>query len=158
MAAVADQVFRGIGGVVLSAPRLRKLREGFEVYRTHGARIVLAERVRDNLIMDSGVAVIASESLAVRFNVRAQQNDFPGDTEEQLYSHACELSGPAAARGYVEVERMVVPVHDPGDRSRILDTWYEVAFEKPVDSEHALFEELRYALQLEKTASPAGRR
>ena len=134
------------------------IREGFEVYRTQGSRIVLAERVRDNLIMDSGVAAVAGEPLAVRFNVRAQQSDFPGDSEEQLYNHAREQSRPAVGRGYAEVEQLVVPVHDPGDRSRTLDTWYEVAFEKPVDSERALFEELRYALQLDKTASPAGRR
>jgi len=31
--------------------------EGFEIYRTTGDRILLADRVRDNLIMDSGVSV-----------------------------------------------------------------------------------------------------
>ena len=29
---------------------------GFEVYRTLGDQVVLADRVRENLIMDSGVA------------------------------------------------------------------------------------------------------
>jgi hypothetical protein len=141
-----------------NALKISLIREGFEVYRTQGSRIVLAERVRDNLIMDSGVAAVASEPLAARFNVRAQESDFPGDSEEQLYGHAREQGRLALARGYVEVEQILVPVHDPGDRSRTLDTWYEVAFEKPVESERALFEELRYALQLDKTASPAGRR
>lgn len=33
------------------------VREGFEIYRTAGRFVLLADRVRDNLIMDSGVAL-----------------------------------------------------------------------------------------------------
>lgn len=33
------------------------VREGFEIYRTAGHFVLLADRVRDNLIMDSGVAL-----------------------------------------------------------------------------------------------------
>ena len=53
-----------------------------------------------------------------------------------------------------EVEQVVVPVLDPSDKSRTLETWYEVAFEKTVKDEVGLFEELRYALSVEKTAAP----
>ena len=45
-----------------------------------------------------------------------------------------------------------MPIRDPGDRTRTLDTWYEVAFAKGVSSLEELFEELRYAMKLEKTA------
>jgi hypothetical protein len=131
--------------------------EGFEVYRTVGTRIVLAERVRDNLIMDSGVAAISDERLAVRLTFRAQKSDFPGETDHQLHDRARQQAAAAAAQGYIEVEQAVVPVPDPGDKSRILETWYEVAFEKTVQDQGCLFEELRYALSLEKTAMP-GRR
>ena len=42
---------------------------------------------------------------------------------------------------------------DPGDPTRTLDTWYEVAFVKDVPSIDALLAELSYALSLEKTVS-----
>ena len=128
--------------------------EGFEVYRTLGTRIVLAERVRDNLIMDSGVAAVTEERLAVRLTFRAQKSDFPGESDGQIHARARQQGAPAVARGYTEVEQVVVPVLDPSDKSRTLETWYEVAFEKPVKDEVGLFEELRYALSVEKTAAP----
>ena len=132
--------------------------QGFEIYRTVGNRIVLADRVRDNLIMDSGVAAVGETPQAVRLTVRVQKTDFPGETDDQLYQHARRQAEEAVARGYREVEHVAVPVHDPGDKSRILDVWYEVTFEKAVDGEQGLFDELRRALQMDKTASPVGRR
>ena len=42
---------------------------GFQVFRTLGEEIVLAERVRENLIMDSGVRLRASEPLEVRIKI-----------------------------------------------------------------------------------------
>jgi hypothetical protein len=131
--------------------------EGFEVYRTLGTRVVLAERVRDNLIMDSGVAAVSDERLAVRLTFRAQKSDFPGETDHQIHDRARQQAAPAAARGYTEVEQIVVPVLDPSDKSRTLETWYEVAFEKAVQDEVCLFEELRYALSVDKTAAPTRR-
>jgi hypothetical protein len=129
--------------------------EGFEVYRTVGTRILLAERVRDNLIMDSGVAAVSGERLAVRLTFRAQKSDFPGESDQEIHEHARQQGAPATARGYAEVERIIVPVPDPGDKSRTLETWYEVAFEKAVEDQGRLVEELRYALSLEKTAAPS---
>jgi hypothetical protein len=46
-----------------------------------------------------------------------------------------------------------VPIRDPGDRTRTLDTWYEVSFAKSVSDLDDLFQELRAALALEKTAT-----
>lgn len=134
------------------------LSEGFEVYRTLGARIVIADRVRDNLIMDSGVsAVLGDESLGVRLVVRSQAHDFPGESDADLFDRAIKIAGLALERGYAEVGRNVVPIHDPGDRSRTLDTWYEVAFERAVESVGDLFAELRFAIQLDKTVTPGTR-
>jgi hypothetical protein len=129
--------------------------EGFEVYRTLGTRVLLAERVRDNLIMDSGVAAVSDERLAVRLTFRAQKSDFPGESDHEIHDRARQQGAPAAARGYTEVEQVVVPIPDPGDKSRTLETWYEVTFEKVVQDEVCLFEELRYALSVEKTAVPS---
>jgi hypothetical protein len=126
---------------------------GFEVYRTLGDQVVLADRVRDNLIMDSGVAARPGAVLAVRFVVRAQASDFPSVPATDLYERARACAVEAVGRGYTEVGVAEVPVRDPGDASSTLDTWYEVSFERPVASEDELEQELRYALGLEKTVS-----
>jgi hypothetical protein len=130
---------------------------GFEVYRTLGDQVVLADRVRDNLIMDSGVAVRPGAVLAVRFVVRAQASDFPSAKPDDLYERARTYAAEACGRGYAEVGVAAVPVRDPGDASQTLDTWYEVAFERAVaGGDDELERELRYALALEKTVSHAG--
>ena len=126
---------------------------GFEVYRTLGDQVVLADRVRDNLIMDSGVAVRPGAALAVRFVVRAPASDFPAASADDLYARARVCAAEACGRGYAEVSVAEVPVRDPGDASATLDTWYEVAFERPVASEDELESELRNALALEKTVA-----
>jgi hypothetical protein len=126
---------------------------GFEVYRTLGDQVVLADRVRDNLIMDSGVAVRPGAALAVRFVVRAQASDFPSASAADLYERARSCAVEACGRGYAEVGVAEVPVRDPGDASATLDTWYEVWFERQVSGDDELEQELRYALALEKTAA-----
>jgi hypothetical protein len=126
---------------------------GFEVYRTLVDQIVLADRVRDNLIMDSGVAARPGDVLAVRFVVRAQASDFPSSAPDDLFDRARACATEALGRGYSEVGVAEVPVKDPGDSSHTLDTWYEVSFERPVTSVDELEHELRYALALEKTVT-----
>lgn len=128
--------------------------EGFEIYRTIGDRLLIADRVRDNLIMDSGVSVLTgSGGLSIRFVVRAQAADFQGETPEGLLSHARRLGQPGLGAGYREVDTAVVPIRDPGDRERVLDTWYEVSFERSVSDEQALVGELRDVLSWPKVAS-----
>ncbi len=129
------------------------LARGFEVYRTLGDQVVLADRVRDNLIMDSGVAARHGGALAVRFVVRAQASDFPSVSADDLFERARACAAPALGRGYTEIGVAEVPVRDPGDATHTLDTWYEVSFERSVASEDELEQELRYALGLEKTVS-----
>jgi len=126
---------------------------GFEVYRTLGDQVVLADRVRDNLIMDSGVAARVGDVLAVRFVVRCQATDFPSASADDLFARARSCANEAVTRGYVEIGVAAVPVRDPGDASSTLDTWYEVSFERPVAGDEELEHELRYALALEKTVS-----
>jgi hypothetical protein len=140
---------------VPSAKNLKRylMAQGFELYRTVGNHIMLAERVRDNLIMDAGVAAGFQPELTVRFVVKAQSSGFRGETAEQLFNRARELAQPGLERGYAEVETTAVPVADPGDRSRTLDIWYEVSFERRVSDLDELFTELRYALELGKTVT-----
>ena len=125
---------------------------GFEIFRVQGSRVHLADRVRENLIMDSGVAVAAGSPFVVRVVFRAQSSHFPGEGAEPLFGRAKALAGSSEARGYREVDTTVVPVKDPGGGPATLDTWYEVAYERSVD-EKDLEGELRYALGVEKTAS-----
>src|SRR5690606_29285172 len=132
------------------------IREGFEVYRTLEDCVVLAERVRDNLIMDSGVAVRSDGELAVRVVLRAQANDFPGERPEQLVGRARDLAQGLVRRGYSEVMSQTVPILDPGDRSRTLDTWYEVSVERRMGGTAELLAELRFALGLDKTVPRPG--
>ncbi|HTQ07649.1 MAG TPA: hypothetical protein VMI54_27520 [Polyangiaceae bacterium] len=126
--------------------------EGFEIYRASATQVTLADRVRDNLLMDSGVAVIHGESLAVRVVLRAQASNFPGEGPDGLFARARALSGELTGRGYQEVAADSVPVQDPSDRSRTLDTWHEVSYVLPVQSEAELYVELRFALGLPKNA------
>jgi hypothetical protein len=126
--------------------------QGFEIYRTSPDQVSLADRVRDNLLMDAGVGVRVQE-LSVRVVFKAQASDFPGEEAEALFQRVRELAGTAEQRGYREVSSNAVPVRDPGDRSRTLDTWYEITFERKLDSDGELADELRYALSLEKTVA-----
>lgn len=134
--------------------QLKKLliSSGFEVYRTTGSALQLADRVRDNLIMDSNVRA-QLEPLAVCFVTHAQRSEFAGLSEAQLFDKARLLGLVATEHGYSETERRVVEIHDPGDKSHILDLWYEISFRKAVDNLTDLVSELRFALSLEKAAS-----
>jgi hypothetical protein len=126
---------------------------GFEIYRTLPDQVVIAERVRDNLIMDSGVAARTAASLGVRFITRAQASDFPTAKPEDLFERARACAADARQRGYEESGTAAVPVRDPGDPSTTLDTWYEVSFERAVADEEELVAELTYALALDKTVA-----
>ena len=125
---------------------------GFEVYRTMGTKVLLAERVRDNLLMDGNVAVCTGELLELRFITRAQQGDFPTETEGQLLDRARFCGVTAIERGYREVGIAAVAIHDPGDHSKTLDTWYEVTFSRHVHSVEEMIDDVRFALGLDKIA------
>lgn len=130
------------------------LARGFEIYRTTADEVVLADRVRDNLLMDSAVAARTGKALAVRVAIRAESSAFPGESPEELFARARGLAAAAERRGYRETAARTVTIHDPGDKTRTLDTWFEVWFERPVEDVEELARELRAALSLEKCAAP----
>src|SRR5580693_8138474 len=94
---------------------------GLEIYRTRGDVVYLADRVRENLLMDAGTfirgngaATVARTSpgddggsapkpLAVGFVVRAQRTDFPNDGEEHLFQRARGAAQEALGQGYREI-------------------------------------------------------
>jgi hypothetical protein len=138
-----------------SALKKSLIAEGFEIYRTSPNWVALADRVRDNLLMDAGVVAMDGENLGVRVVLRARAGDFPGETPDCLFERARALGEDLRRKGYREVSAEAVPLPDPGDRSRTLDTWYEVSLERPVADESELFAELRYALSVPKTTEKA---
>jgi hypothetical protein len=102
--------------------------------------------------MDGNVAICAGKRLELRFTTRAQQGDFPTETEGQLVERARLRGAPAVPRGYREVDRSTVTIRDPGDDSKTLDTWYEVTFERLVGGVDELAREAQFALGLDKIA------
>lgn len=126
---------------------------GLEVYRTTGDAVVLADRVRDNLIMDSGVCV---RETSVTLVLHARRAQYPNDVEEAIFQHIRGLAAAALALGFVEQGTRVTPLRDPSDPTRTLDTFFEVVFTKPTGDLAETLEGAHTALDLAKKADPTG--
>jgi hypothetical protein len=128
---------------------------GFEVFRTLPEEVVLAERVRENLILDSGVRVgpLANGRVRVRLVLRGQRSDFPSDEESALFERVRKLAEPAVANGFAEVSTNVNAVKDPADPERTLDTFYEVSLVHEVATLDDAVPIVKFALALEKAVA-----
>jgi hypothetical protein len=137
-----------------NAARIKKALSdaGFEVFRSRGEEIVLAERPRENLIMDSGVRLRVGDTLEVRLVLRAQKADFPNEDEVHLFDRVRLLAAGALSSGFAEVSTAVTKVADPGDAERTLDTFYEITYSKHVPLFDDAVLELKFAMGLEKRA------
>ena len=127
---------------------------GLEVFRTRPDEIVLAERVRENLILDSGVRIRRDDpagTLEVRVVMKVQQADFPGEPDEALFNRARALG--ARADGFVEVGTHTDTVNDPGGSQRTLDVVYEVTFSKAEVDLDAAIATAKTIMTIERTAS-----
>jgi hypothetical protein len=125
---------------------------GFEVFRTLQQEIVLADRVRENLILDSGVRVGPGDEgkLRLRLVFRAHRADFPSDDEKTLFEKVRKLAAPALAKGFAEDTTAVTNVTDPSDPQKTLDTHYELFLRHDVGSVDEAVPLLKFALGLEK--------
>lgn len=130
------------------------IQAGLEVYRTLGDEIVLADRPRENLILDSGVRVRTplNGTFRLRLVLRAEQSAFTGEGEDQLFERARGLSTGAVERGFSELGTQVTPMRDPADHERTLDTFYEVIYTREAATIEEAVADARYALGLEKSA------
>lgn len=146
---------------ISDAAELKKFlrNNGFEVYRTVDGQVTLAERVRDNLIMDSGIAVGPVDShtsalgqLSISVTLRAQASHFPGASPDQVRGEARALADQLFGRGYVEAEFTGRPMLDPGDPSSVLDTSHELRVARIV-AEESLAEEVRHLLGIRRSSS-----
>jgi hypothetical protein len=134
---------------------------GFEIYRSKGAIIHLAERPRPNLILDSGVAAVRAtegegdgETLRVRIVFRAASSQFTGEPDDALYARARSLAVAAQSRGFEETGAGAAPIPSPSDANIVLDTHYEVAYERNVANINELLDELRTALSEPRERTP----
>lgn len=141
-----------------NASRIKKalLDAGFEVFRARGEEIVIAERPRENLIMDSGVRLRLGDptntALEVRVVLRAQKADFPTEDEQNLFDRVRRLATSTLSDGFAEVATAVTRVPDPGDSEQTLDTHYEITYSKRAPQLDDALVELRLALGVEKRA------
>ena len=93
----------------------------------------------------------AGERLRVTFTARSQRSDFPNEHADTLFEKVRRSVGTEAAlRGFVEVTAGSLEVKDPMDDARVLDVWHEVTYEKPTVDARAAFDEIRWALALER--------
>lgn len=151
---------------------------GFTVFRTLPEEVVVAERVRENLIMDSGVRLRSAASatppsppsssppssppgaagtgLEVRVVLRLQRSNFPGEDDAKLFERVRALAAPALAEGFREVAHQTSQVADPGDSTRTLDTFYEVVVARDADGLEAALEAVRFAFKLDRVGLTDG--
>jgi hypothetical protein len=122
---------------------------GLEVYQIRGDVVHVAERPRENLILDSAIRIYASRD-AVGFIVRAPRSEFPDESDEALFARARMSAGRALDRGYREIAAYVTRVPDPGHPEATIDTWCEVSFEKAAQDIDAAVDEVRFAYTLER--------
>ncbi len=122
-----------------------------EIYGEEGTSLQIDARHRYHL-MDSGVRVDRSDGrIRVGFTVRAQRSDFPHVDAGSLFARIRErLAAETAERGYDGVQERIVEVQDPVDATKLLDVWYELFFEKHLDSTDEAIGEIRWALGVEK--------
>ena len=125
---------------------------GFIIFRTLADEVVVAERVRENLIMDSGIRLRCAPELAVRVFIRIQRGNFPGEDDTKLYERARTAGAPALEEDFTEVAHQLSHVTDPGDSTRTLDTFYEVVYSRDAESLDAAIEGVRFAFTLSRVS------
>lgn len=130
---------------------------GLEIYRTRPDAVHLAERPRDNQILDAGISVrpAAPEhgegSFEIRVVMRAQKSDFPRDPNDALYQRVRELAAQELLeKGFVEIETREQKMLDPGDKAKTLDIWYELVFSRVVPDFDTAVSEAKRVLPVDK--------
>jgi len=115
---------------------------------------MLADRVRDNLILDSGVRISANGADEVRVNLimGIRHTQYPGEDEQALFERVRSLAGPLLESGFAEMGTGQSPVTDPSDATKTLDIFFDVTFGKNEASFEAALPALKVALEVAKTA------
>ncbi len=158
-------MLRNCGIVVLSMKAVAELKRalsaaGVLVFRTRGSEVLLAERARDNLLLEAHVLVRVVEPEAesphytVVVSARAQASDFPADDEPTRLGRARSLASALEAAGFVAVGEGARPLHHPSDAAVLLDVSHEVVLERSVSTLGEAVEVALGALALPRLAVP----
>jgi hypothetical protein len=143
---------------IFSVQELKKslIAAGLEVYRVRPDAVLIAERPRENQILDSGIAIGPRESdFELRVVVRAQRSDFPKDDADDLFARVrAHARTDLAKKGYREHLAREHSIMDPGDPSRLIDVWFEVEYRQTIKDLTTAIGEVRRVLTLEKYAKP----
>lgn len=141
----------------MTPPEIKKalIASGFEFLRTLPDGVVLAERVRENQILDSGVRIRSTPGgFVISVVTRAEKRDYPNDTDHDLFNRVRELASPILGASYEERLTRVQIVKDPSDETHTLDTFYEIVFERAIAGDwDAVAPYLREAIAFEKTVA-----
>lgn len=130
--------------------------EGFEIYRTKEGHVSLAERVRDNLILDSGIAASSApggSAYSLRLVLRAQTSHFPGYPDDAVLVQARTLAEPFLKQGYTEETTRRSDMTDPSDPSHVLDTVHEVVLRRDPADWTELVAQIRAAFTLPRAST-----
>lgn len=100
---------------------------GFEVFRTRGDEIHLAERHNVSL-MEAGVRVRGGVTPAVFVVARAQRSDASSSRAEQLFDLVRARLLPLCEQGFAEVSAEPREIRSVNDPTLLVDTWYEVTY------------------------------
>jgi hypothetical protein len=127
---------------------------GLEIDRTRPDAVHLAERPRDTQILDAGISIRPASpdgSLEVRVVMRCQRSDFLREAADVLYEKVRAIAeNTVVAHGFAEIERREQRMPDPGDKTKTLDTWYELVFSRVLPTIDGAIDDAKYALKLEK--------
>jgi hypothetical protein len=114
--------------------------------------VIVADRVRDNLILDSGVRVRAGDPMEVRLIMGLRQTQYPNESDEQLFERLRELAEAAVGKGFTEADTKTAPVNDPADAKKRLDTFFELVLVKRESDRAAMLDLVRFGVEIAKTA------
>jgi hypothetical protein len=129
---------------------------GLEVYRTTGAEVRLAERPRENLILDSGVKVASEGSqFVVTVVFRAEKTAHPDLRDTGIFSRVAMSALLAEDHGFVETDRALKRIEDPSNPGRVLDTFYEITMVMGCNDIASALDLVRFALALERSVLPS---
>jgi hypothetical protein len=129
--------------------------QGFEVYRTIGDEVRIAERPRENLILDSGVRVrLVETGFSVVVVFRAEKRAHPDWRDTGIFSRVALSAKAAEVNGFAEAKRQQEPVEDPSRPGQLLDTFYEITMVAPATTLAEAADLVRFGLSLERLVHP----
>lgn len=125
---------------------------GYQMYGTRGQEVLLAERVRDNLILDSGIS-LSPDPLTIHVTLRAQMFHFQGQSLDDARSFAESLGEAFLALGYERMGAKQVTIPDLNNAGAALDTVCEVSLAKPLGGPEDIPGAIQGALALPRTSA-----